>query len=50
MTRRRLGQLHDIDDLLPNRPPGNLLVYCSMCPEQGINRVEGYQNIPKTLK
>jgi hypothetical protein len=43
-------QLHEIDDLLPNRPAGNLLVYCGMYPEQGINRIEAYQTLPKHLK
>jgi CxC2 like cysteine cluster associated with KDZ transposases/Kyakuja-Dileera-Zisupton transposase len=36
-TEQRLGHQHGIDDVLPSRPPGSLLVRCPTCPELGVN-------------
>jgi hypothetical protein len=49
-TRRRMGQVHGIDRLLPNRPAGNLILYCPVCPECGVNMEEGYENTPFHLR
>ncbi|KAJ7798689.1 hypothetical protein B0H14DRAFT_3092881 [Mycena olivaceomarginata] len=35
--KKRSGQFHGIDVLLPHRPSGNLLVWCPACPEPGFN-------------
>jgi hypothetical protein len=35
--KKRLGQAHGIDQLLPHRPDGNLVVYCPACPKPGFN-------------
>ncbi|KAJ6616904.1 hypothetical protein B0H10DRAFT_1914835 [Mycena sp. CBHHK59/15] len=43
--KKRAGQMHYIDGLLPHRPPGNLLVWCPGCPEAGFN---SDPNCPKT--
>ncbi|KAJ7111002.1 hypothetical protein C8R44DRAFT_633535, partial [Mycena epipterygia] len=43
--KKRSGQLHGIDMLLPHRPPENLLVWCPACPEPGFN---SDLNCPKT--
>ncbi|CAA7262273.1 unnamed protein product [Cyclocybe aegerita] len=43
---KRLGQVHGIDMLLPNRPAGNLSVYCPACPEPEVNMEPNWQ---KTL-
>ncbi|KAJ7256582.1 hypothetical protein C8J57DRAFT_1235441 [Mycena rebaudengoi] len=45
VLKKRSGQLHGIDFLLPHRPPGNLLVWCPACPEPGFN---SDPNCPKT--
>ncbi|KAJ6613667.1 hypothetical protein B0H10DRAFT_1804959, partial [Mycena sp. CBHHK59/15] len=37
MLKKRAGQMHYIDGLLPHRPPSNLLVWCPGCPEAGFN-------------
>ncbi|KAJ7488488.1 hypothetical protein B0H11DRAFT_1912979 [Mycena galericulata] len=36
-TKKRMGQMHRIDDVLPYRPKGNLVLYCPACPEPGFN-------------
>ncbi|KAJ7857939.1 hypothetical protein B0H14DRAFT_3135672 [Mycena olivaceomarginata] len=43
--KKRAGQMHGIDRLLPHRPAGNLLVWCPACPEPGFN---SDPNCPKT--
>ncbi|KAJ3493118.1 hypothetical protein NLJ89_g11089 [Agrocybe chaxingu] len=43
---KRLGQAHGIDALLPNRPPGNLLVYCPACPEPQVNMEPHWDQTP----
>ncbi|KAJ6622212.1 hypothetical protein B0H10DRAFT_2343049 [Mycena sp. CBHHK59/15] len=43
--KKRAGQMHYIDGLLPHQPPGNLLVWCLGCPEAGFN---SDPNCPKT--
>ncbi|KAJ7443174.1 hypothetical protein B0H11DRAFT_1881567 [Mycena galericulata] len=43
--KKRSGQMHGIDQLLPYRPAGNLLVWCPACPEPGFN---SDPNCPKT--
>ncbi|KAJ6603168.1 hypothetical protein B0H10DRAFT_2195843 [Mycena sp. CBHHK59/15] len=37
MLKKRAGQMHYINGLLPHRPPGNLLEWCPGCPEAGFN-------------
>jgi hypothetical protein len=37
MMKKRLGQAHGIDKLMPRRPAGNLVLYCPACPEPGFN-------------
>lgn len=48
--RKRLGQAHGIDHMLPDRPPGAMVVYCPVCPEPGFNVEQGWESIPPTLK
>ncbi|KAJ7460506.1 hypothetical protein B0H11DRAFT_1923908 [Mycena galericulata] len=43
--KKRTGQFHGIDAVLPHRPSGNLLVWCPACPEPGFN---SDPNCPKT--
>ncbi|KAJ7127477.1 hypothetical protein C8R46DRAFT_1235584 [Mycena filopes] len=43
--KKRAGQFHGIDAMLPHRPSGNLLVWCPACPEPGLN---SDPNCPKT--
>ncbi|KAF8195333.1 hypothetical protein K438DRAFT_1587318, partial [Mycena galopus ATCC 62051] len=43
--KKRAGQMHGIDRLLPHCPAGNLLVWCPACPEPGFN---SDPNCPKT--
>ena len=45
-----LGQAHEIDRLLGNRPPGNLMVYCPSCPELGLNMEVGWERTPPELR
>ncbi|KAJ7920401.1 hypothetical protein B0H13DRAFT_1605457, partial [Mycena leptocephala] len=33
----RLSQVHGIDELMPERRPGDLVVSCPACPEVGLN-------------
>ena len=47
---KRLGQAHEIDRLLGNRPPGNLMVYCPSCPELGLNTEVGWERTPPELR
>ncbi|KAJ6467656.1 hypothetical protein C8R47DRAFT_1056068 [Mycena vitilis] len=35
--KKRLGQELGIDTVIPNRPKGNLVLYCPSCPEPGFN-------------
>ncbi|KAF8157650.1 hypothetical protein K438DRAFT_2073948 [Mycena galopus ATCC 62051] len=37
--KKRAGQMHGIDRLLPHRSAGNLLVWCPACPEPGFNNI-----------
>ncbi|KAJ6570009.1 hypothetical protein B0H10DRAFT_1964849 [Mycena sp. CBHHK59/15] len=43
--KKRTGQLHGIDAVIPHRPSGNLLVWCPARPEPGFN---SDPNCPKT--
>ncbi|KAJ7113877.1 hypothetical protein C8R44DRAFT_630668 [Mycena epipterygia] len=43
--KKRTGQLHGIDAVIPHRPSGNLIVWCPACPEPGFN---SDSNCPKT--
>ncbi|KAH9486111.1 hypothetical protein JR316_0000175 [Psilocybe cubensis] len=47
IATKRLGQAHGIDQLLPHRPPGNLLVFCPACPEAGLNMEKNWDQTPK---
>jgi hypothetical protein len=42
----RLGQAHRIDYLLPHCNPGSLIVYCTSCPEPGVNMEPGWEDTP----
>ncbi|KAJ7131849.1 hypothetical protein C8R43DRAFT_956812 [Mycena crocata] len=46
----RVGQFHDIGKYFPNRPPGNLVVYCPTCPEPGFNSEPDPQPTPFELR
>ncbi|KAJ7801345.1 hypothetical protein B0H14DRAFT_2615380 [Mycena olivaceomarginata] len=46
----RSGHFHGIDDLLPHRPPGNLLVWCPACPEPGLNPDPNCPQTPAHLR
>ncbi|KAI0027460.1 hypothetical protein K488DRAFT_61527 [Vararia minispora EC-137] len=46
---KRMGQCHRIDSELPNRPRGNLRLYCPACPEPGFTDLEGSHRLPKAL-
>ncbi|KAF8965358.1 hypothetical protein BDZ97DRAFT_1904028 [Flammula alnicola] len=46
----RLGQCHGIDQILPNRRPGNLIVFCPACPEPGVNMEPGWERTPNHLR
>jgi hypothetical protein len=43
--KKRMGHAHGIDRFLPNRPAGNLVLYCPACPEPGFN-IESHQMPP----
>ncbi|KAF8907702.1 hypothetical protein CPB84DRAFT_1744604 [Gymnopilus junonius] len=45
-TTKRLGQAHGIDAVLPHRPPGNLIVYCPVCPEPRFNMLPNWEHTP----
>ncbi|KAK0468813.1 hypothetical protein IW261DRAFT_1345797 [Armillaria novae-zelandiae] len=49
-TRGRLGQLHGIDTVLTHRPPGNLIVFCPICPEPDFNLEPGWQTTSPEFK
>ncbi|KAK0477811.1 hypothetical protein IW261DRAFT_1565594 [Armillaria novae-zelandiae] len=49
-TRGRLGQLHGIDTVLTHRPPGNLIVFCPVCPEPDFNLEPGWQTTSPEFK
>lgn len=46
-TQSQLGQSHGIDDVLTRRPPGNLVVWCTACPEPGFNMERGWETTSK---
>lgn len=50
MAEKRLGQAHGIDELLPHRLGGNLVVHCPICPEPHFNVDDGWREIPDYLK
>ncbi|EIN05125.1 hypothetical protein PUNSTDRAFT_30488, partial [Punctularia strigosozonata HHB-11173 SS5] len=37
---KRSGQMHAIDNCLPGRPPGSVIVPCFACPERGLNTTD----------
>ncbi|KAK0433192.1 hypothetical protein EV421DRAFT_1741782 [Armillaria borealis] len=43
----QLGQSHGIDDVLTRQPPGNLVVWCTACPEPGFNMERGWETTSK---
>ncbi|KAJ7721362.1 hypothetical protein B0H16DRAFT_1335380, partial [Mycena metata] len=47
---KRCGQMHGIDELLPHRPAGNLLVWCPACPEPGFNSDPNCPTTPHHLR
>jgi hypothetical protein len=46
----RLGQAFGIDRILTGRPQGNLVVYCPVCPELGVNVKMGQRKTPFELR
>ncbi|KAJ7716285.1 hypothetical protein B0H16DRAFT_1801604 [Mycena metata] len=48
--KKRAGQFHGIDLLLPHRPSGNLLVWCPACPEPGFNSDPNCPETPHHLR
>ncbi|KAJ7939584.1 hypothetical protein B0H13DRAFT_1587010, partial [Mycena leptocephala] len=48
--KKRCGQLHGIDILIPHRPAGNLLVWCPACPEPGFNSDPNCPTTPVHLR
>ncbi|KAK0470868.1 hypothetical protein IW261DRAFT_1572702 [Armillaria novae-zelandiae] len=46
-TNSRLGQNHGIDNVLTRWPPGNLVVWCTVCPEPGFNMEKGWEKTSK---
>ncbi|KAF7327107.1 CxC2 domain-containing protein [Mycena kentingensis (nom. inval.)] len=48
--RKRAGQLHNIDQQLGHRPPGNVRVWCPACPEPGFNSDPNCPKTPKDLR
>ncbi|KAJ7033844.1 hypothetical protein C8F04DRAFT_1183806 [Mycena alexandri] len=43
--KKRVGQEHGIDEFIPLRPKGNLVLYCPSCPEPGFNSHIGTLNL-----
>lgn len=46
----RLGQAHEIDSLVPNRPEGSMIVYCPSCPQVGFNMEAAWRRTPRELQ
>lgn len=49
-AEKRLGQAHGIDNLIPNRPDGTMVVYCPSCPQIGFNLEVAWHRTPKELR
>ncbi|KAK7001782.1 hypothetical protein R3P38DRAFT_3326686 [Favolaschia claudopus] len=51
-TTQRMGQQHGIDTKMPQRPPGNTVLYCPSCPEPGFNMDphENMKELPPHLR
>ncbi|KAJ6467420.1 hypothetical protein C8R45DRAFT_778039, partial [Mycena sanguinolenta] len=49
MLKKRSGQYHGIDRVLPHRPAGNLLVWCPACPEPEFNSDPNRSKTPSHL-
>ncbi|THU83255.1 hypothetical protein K435DRAFT_871479 [Dendrothele bispora CBS 962.96] len=49
MIEKWLGQGHGIDEELPDRPKGNVIPYCPICCEQGVNMEQGWEYSPYVL-
>ncbi|KAF7323994.1 CxC2 domain-containing protein [Mycena kentingensis (nom. inval.)] len=47
---KRAGQLHGIDQVVPHRPPGNVIVWCPACPQPGFNGDPNLTSTPKDLR
>ncbi|KAF8966729.1 hypothetical protein BDZ97DRAFT_1756333 [Flammula alnicola] len=47
---KRLGQAHGIDDALPHRPKGTLIIYCPACPEPHFNMLPGWEKTPPEFR
>ena len=45
-----LGQAHEIDKYTPQHPPGNLIVFCPLCPQPSFNMEEGWECTPPKLQ
>ena len=47
---KRSGQAHGIDEHLPMRPPGSVVVPCFACPEPGFNMSIDDQEIDEDFR
>lgn len=47
---KRSGQAHGVDEHLPFRPPGNVIVPCFACPELGFNMKIEDQDIDREFR
>lgn len=47
---KRLGQAHNIDDILTHRRARNLIVHCPVCPEPHFNIGSRWREIPELLR
>ncbi|KAJ7710854.1 hypothetical protein B0H17DRAFT_914216 [Mycena rosella] len=48
--KKRLGQVHGIDNVLLHRPKGNLVLYCPSCQEPGFNSDKNMPPLPDNLR
>jgi hypothetical protein len=48
--RKRSGQLHGIDRLLPHRQPGSVIVRCPACPEPFFNMDKDWKSTPQDMR
>jgi hypothetical protein len=48
--RKRSGQLHGIDRLLPHRKPGSVIVPCLACPEPFFNMDKDWKSTPQDMR
>ncbi|KAF8873364.1 hypothetical protein CPB84DRAFT_1895273, partial [Gymnopilus junonius] len=49
-AKKRLGQAHGIDEVLPHRPSGSLVVSCPACPDPHMNMLSGWEKTPSDFR